>query len=105
MPVFELRTYTLYTGKMAEAVDLYRNIGWPVLEKYQDKLVGNFTGDVRAMNKLTHISQFDDDADRRKFWSTLFGDEAFMQFAQKFRPLVQSQENQLMLAAPWGPHP
>ena len=29
----------------------------------------------------------------------------FMAFAKQLRPLVRSQSVQLMLAAPWGPHP
>jgi hypothetical protein len=49
--------------------------------------------------------KFDDDADRRRFWQALFADEGFMAFAARFRPLVQTQQNKLLLAAPWGPHP
>ena len=35
----------------------------------------------------------------------LFADEAFMKFAPQIRPLIQTQEIQLMLSAPWGPKP
>ncbi|MBL27795.1 MAG: NIPSNAP family protein [Rhodospirillaceae bacterium] len=105
MAIYELRTYTLYTGKMAEAVEAYSTLGWPALSKYEGKLIGYFTGDVGAMNKIVHLWKFEDDADRRAFWNTLFADEDFKKFAAKFRPLVLTQENQLMMAAPWGPHP
>jgi hypothetical protein len=42
MPLYELRTYTLYVGKMAEAVKLYQEIGFPALQKggQDKKLVG-----------------------------------------------------------------
>ena len=33
MALYELRTYTLYVGKMAEAVGLYQKFGYPALEK------------------------------------------------------------------------
>jgi hypothetical protein len=33
MALYELRTYTLYVGKMAEAVKLYQEIGFPALQK------------------------------------------------------------------------
>ncbi|WP_417516896.1 NIPSNAP family protein [Minwuia sp.] len=105
MPIYELRTYTLHTGKLGEAVELYKTIGWPALQKHPEKLVGYFTGDVGAMNKIIHIWKFDDDADRRAFWAGVFSDDEFMKFAGKFRPLVLTQENQLMLNAPWGPTP
>jgi len=49
--------------------------------------------------------KFDDDADRRAHWGKLYQDDDFMNFAGKFRPLVIEQKNQLLLQAPWGPHP
>jgi hypothetical protein len=33
MALYELRTYTLHVGKMAEAVKLYQEIGFPALQK------------------------------------------------------------------------
>lgn len=105
MAIYELRTYDVVVGKMAEAVKLYKTEGWPALEKHPKKLVGYFTGDVGALNQLVHLWKFDDDADRRAFWSGVFADEAFMAFAAKLRPLLAHQSNKLMLNAPWGPTP
>jgi hypothetical protein len=34
----------------------------------------------------------------------VFADEPFMAFARKLRPLIRTQENELLLAAPWGPN-
>jgi NIPSNAP len=44
MALYELRTYTLHVGKMAEAVKLYQEIGFPALQKggQDKKLVGYF---------------------------------------------------------------
>lgn len=103
--VYELRTYTLYVGKLAEARELYQSSGWPALSRHRDKLVGYFIGDVGAMNQIVHLWKFADDADRRRFWETVYADEAFMAFARQLRPLIRTQENKLLLAAPWGPHP
>jgi len=33
MAIYELRTYTLYVGKMAEAAKLYQEIGYPAMQK------------------------------------------------------------------------
>ena len=105
MAIYELRTYTFYVGKIAEGVRLYDSEGWPALRKYETYLVGYFTGDVGALNQLVHLWKFEDDADRRAFWKTLYGDKEFQAFAAKLRPLIRSQQNKLLLAAPWGPHP
>lgn len=103
MAIYELRTYTVIVGKMAEVVELYKAEGWPALARQPPKLVGYFTGDIGALNQLVHLWKFDDDADRRAFWAGVFGDADFMAFARQLRPLLASQENKLLLAAPWGP--
>ena len=105
MAIFELRTYTVIVGKMAEVVELYKTQGWPALAKHPDRLVGYFTGDIGALNQLVHLWKFEDDADRRVFWAGVFADAEFMAFATKLRPLLALQENKLLLAAPWGPSP
>ena len=108
MAIYELRTYTLQVGKMAEAVRLYTEFGYPALQKggFDKKLVGYFQADTGTINQLVHLWKFDDDADRRAHWAALFANTAFMEgFAAKFRPLALSQEVKLLMAAPWGPHP
>ena len=105
MAIYELRTYEVIVGKMSEVVSHYKNEGWPSLAKHPQKLVGYFTGDVGAMNQLVHLWKFDDDADRRAFWAGVFADPEFMAFAAKLRPLLASQQNKLMMNAPWGPKP
>jgi hypothetical protein len=105
MAVYELRTYNVIVGKMAEVVALYKTQGWPAVARHPDRLVGYFTGDVGALNQLVHLWKFEDDADRRAFWAGVFADEQFMAFARQLRPLLASQENKLMMAAPWGPQP
>jgi hypothetical protein len=104
MALYELRTYTLHVGKMAEAVKLYQEIGFPALQKggQDKKLVGYFQSDTGTINQLPHLWKFDDDADRRAHWAAVFANK---DFASKFRPLVMTQEVKLLHPAPWGPHP
>lgn len=103
--IYELRTYTFHVGRLGEAVSLYHSEGWPALQRYQDKLVGYFTGDIGAMNQLVHLWKFEDDADRRQHWAAVFADAEFMAFAGKLRPMILTQENKLLAPSPWGPHP
>ena len=105
MAIYELRTYDVVVGKMADVVSLYNTEGWPAIQRHPERLVGYFTGDVGAINQVIHLWKFEDDADRRAFWAGVFADEAFMDFARKLRPLLLSQNNKLMLASPWGQHP
>ena len=108
MALYELRTYTLHVGKMAEGVKLYQEFGFPALEKggHDAKLVGYFQADTGMINQLVHLWKFEDDADRRKHWAAVYASKDFMErFASKMRPLIMSQEVKLLTAAPWGPHP
>ena len=108
MAVYEMRTYTLYVGKMGEAVKLYTELGYPALQKggYDTKLVGYFQADTGAINQLVHIWKFNDDTERRAHWASLYANKDFIEgFAVKFRPLVMTQEVKLLTPAPWGPHP
>lgn len=104
MSIYELRTYTLHPGNMAAASEAYQTLGWPVFERLAEgRLIGYFTGDIGAINQIVHLWRFADDADRRAFWGRVYGDADFATFAAKFRPLCLTQENKLLLAAPWGP--
>jgi hypothetical protein len=105
MAIYELRTYDVVVGKMSQVVELYKTEGWPALAKHPNRLVGYFTGDIGALNEVVHLWKFEDDADRREFWAGVFADPEFMAFAAKLRPLLQSQQNKLLMRAPWGPHP
>ena len=103
MKIFELRTYTLHVGKLSSAIKIYEDLGWPALKKYKDNIIRYYFGDVGALNQIIHIWQFKDDNSRRELWKAIYNDEDFIKFASEFRPLVLTQENKLMTAAPWTP--
>ena len=107
MALYEMRTYTIQVGKLTEVVANYRDTGWPALEKggFDRKLVGYFVADTGTINRLVHLWKFDDDADRRAHWGRLFENQEFMAFAGSVRPLILTQEVQLLNQAPFGPHP
>ena len=87
MAVFELRTYQVVVGKMKDALSAYNNKGWPALQKggYDKKLVGYFISDTGVLHQIIHLWKFDDDADRRNHWDSLFSNDDFMSFASELR--------------------
>ena len=107
MALYELRTYQVYVGKMKDAVAAYQDYGWPAIKNggFDNKLVGYFTSDTGGLHQIVHLWKFDDYNDRRQHWDNMFQDTAFMEFAGKIRPLLMTQQNQLLHASPWGPHP
>ena len=105
--IYEKRTYSVTVGQMSEVVRLYQTLGWPALEAggFSNNLIGYFTSDTGELHQLVHLWRFDGDEARRAFWKRLFDDKDFMAFAKQLRPLLKTQSNQLLVAAPWGPHP
>lgn len=105
--LYEKRCYDVTVGQMAEVIRLYQSEGWPALEAggFAKHLIGYFISDTGELHQLVHLWRFDGDDERRAFWRRLFEDEDFMAFARQLRPLIRKQHNQLLLAAPWGPHP
>ena len=101
MAIYELRTYTLFVGKLHEASEIYKEYGTPWIKKFKNNLVNYYLGDIGALNQIIHIWKFQDDNERRELWKQIFSDEDFIKFASKFRPLVLNQENKIMIQAPW----
>ena len=82
---------------------IFEDLGWPALKKYKNNIVQYYIGDVGALNQIIQVWQFEDDNSRRESWKTIYSDEDFIKFATEFRPLVLTQENKLMTAAPCTP--
>ena len=101
MAIYELRTYTLFVGKLHEASEIYKEFGTPWIKKFKNNLVNYYLGDIGALNQIIHIWKFEDDNERRELWKQIFSDEDFIKFASKFRPLVLKQKNKIMIQAPW----
>lgn len=105
MAIYELRTYDVIVGKMADAIKVYQEFGYPAFQAggFDNKLKAYFIGDVGAINQIIHLWCFDDDNDRRDFWNRCYADSGFQDFATRIRPLLRAQNNKLMLSAPFGP--
>jgi len=77
MALYEMRTYTLYVGKMAEAQKLYIELGFPALKNggHDKNLLGYFVADTGMINQLVHIWKFKYDSTRRAHWAAVFADK------------------------------
>ena len=105
--IYEKRIYAIKVGEMAETKRLFTTLGWPAIAegKFDKNVVGYFISDTGDLHQLIIILRLDRDQGRRDFWKRLYVDEKFMAFVKQFRPLIFSQNVQLMVSAPWGPQP
>ena len=52
MAIYELRTYTLFVGKIQEASEIYKELGTPWINKFKKNLVNYYLGAV----SYTHLT-------------------------------------------------
>jgi len=101
--IFEMRTYQLKVGVLAQYMEQFGRIGLPVVSKYC-RLVGYWSVETGALNKVIHIWQFDSldqrAEARRQWWSDPDWLEGYLPLAL---PLVVSQETTFLSAAPFSP--
>ena len=98
-----MRTYTLKIGKVPEYLQLFEEMGYPIISKYS-KLVGFWSTEIGELNQIVHIWEYeslDDRAERRK---DLYKDS---EWTEKFIPLVlplfEKQENKILYPTNFSP--
>jgi hypothetical protein len=106
MPLYEKRTYQVVLGKMPEMLK-HETTLFEVLqaEGMAENCVGYFVSDTGPLHQLIHIWRFADDAARRAFWQRFYASDKVLAVIPNIRPLLASQEVQLMTGAPFGPQP
>lgn len=106
MPLYEKRTYQVALGKMPEMLK-HETALFEVLkaEGLAENCVGYFVADTGTLHQLMHLWRFADDADRRAFWKRFYASEKVQGVIPNIRPLLESQEVQLLTGAPFGPQP
>ena len=99
--IYDLRTYTLLPGKVAEAMALYQAEGWPELSKWKQNLIGYFVSDIGSLNQVVHLWAYEGLDQRDKCRAAMQADPAWQTYLAKNRPLMVSQETRLMKCAPF----
>ena len=101
--IYEMRTYRIRVGEMAKYLEQFEQKGLPVVTRYCT-LVGYWVTEVGALNEVVHIWSFPDLAARQdaraRWWADPDWLEGYLPLAL---PLVVSQKNKLLAAAPFSP--
>ena len=101
--IYELRTYNVKPEHAADVVAVYEQYGWPQLKKWRKNLVGYFISDIGPLHQIVHLWKFADHDARDLQWTTLRANPKFLDFGRRIRPMLASQENKILKAAPWSP--
>jgi hypothetical protein len=108
MALYELRTYTLHVGKMAEAVKLYQEIGFPELrgEAFDEIFVRVYAGPMGAtVGVIIELPEMYKLINHARVALEISVELLVLPALLERRPLLMTQEVKLLHPAPWGPHP
>jgi NIPSNAP protein len=101
--IVEQRDYQVYTGKLNELVGLYASEGIELQQRYLGRLVGAFTTDVGTLSTYTHMWAYENYEERERRRAALQADEAWRTFLAKVQPLIQTQQNRIMVPTSFSP--
>jgi hypothetical protein len=101
--IVEQRDYHVYTGKLAELVNLYAQQGIAIQQEILGGLIGVFTTDVGALSTYTSLWGYDDFAERERRRARLQADERWATFLGRIQPLIHTQQNRILVPTAFSP--
>ena len=101
--IIEERIYTCHVGKAKLYVSMYEKEGLAIQRPILGNLVGYFTTELGPLNQVVHLWAYEDLNDRARRRERLLSDERWKVYAAKVQPLVLSQENKILVPAPFSP--
>ncbi len=101
--IVEERIYTALPGKALEYVRMYEAEGLAIQRPILGNLVGYFTTELGPLNQIVHLWAYEDLADRAARRATLLADPRWKAYSAKVVPLLHTQENRILVPAPFSP--
>ena len=101
--IVEERIYTLLPGAVPEYLRLYEAEGLAIQRPTLGRLVGYFSAEVGPLNQIVHLWAYRDLGEREERRSRLLSDPRWKEYVEKIRPLIVTQENRILISAPFSP--
>jgi hypothetical protein len=101
--IVEMRTYTCKPGGVADYMRIYEKEGFPVQGRILGNLVGWYYTELGPLNQIVHMWGYQDFADRAKRRAELAANKDWQAVLAKLRDLIVTQENKILMPAPWSP--
>jgi hypothetical protein len=103
--IVDVRIYTCKPYKMAEFVALYKDMGWPLQQKYLGRCLGWFTTVEGELNTVVHLWGYDSQADREARRDAMYADPAWQAFLQRGSELqlMVKMENRICRPTDFSP--
>ena len=94
--IYELRTYTLKPGTLAEYLRLNSEVGHPIRGDRYGRLVGSLTTEVGTINQYVHLWRYDSFDERDRLRAELAKRPEWIAYLPKTGPLIAAQESMIL---------
>lgn len=101
--IVEERIYTVQPGKAGEYAKLMETEGIAIQEPILGHLFGFFTTEFGPLNQIIHMWAYESFEDRAARRAKLMRDPTWLAFLNKSRPLIEWQENKILVPASFSP--
>jgi len=101
--IVDVRTYTMHPGKLPAMIAHYGEKGWPIQNQYLGNCRGWFVAEVGTLNRVVHIWQYEDIADREARRARMQADAGWQSFLREGAGRAAMQDNKIMKPAPFFP--
>ncbi|MDQ1079748.1 NIPSNAP family protein [Pseudoroseomonas cervicalis] len=99
--IVEERIYTLQPGQAGAYLAAYEAEGLAIQKPILGRMIGYYSTEFGPLNQVIHLWAYEDLAERTERRAKLLADPAWRAYAAKVRPMVLTQENKLLLPAPF----
>jgi NIPSNAP len=97
--VYDLRTFTVKSGRFSEYIELHNRIAFPLLLKHLGEPFGYWASITGEMNQFVHLWRFDDFSDMERRQAALSNDPAWRDYVCNDlgkSAILQRQQSMLM---------
>ncbi len=101
--IIEQRDYHIHTGKLKEVVRLFETEGIPIQKEILGNMIGWFTVEIGSLSTTVSMWGYEDFADRERRRAAMAADPRWPVFLAKVHPLIESQQNRILVPAPFSP--
>jgi hypothetical protein len=101
--IYELRTDTVYPGKLTKFLELFEREGRDLQARHCGHLVGFFTTETGTLNQAVQLWAYESATDRDAREVALSRDPEWRALRERFLPLIQYQEMRLLKPTAFSP--
>ena len=100
--IYELRTYTVRPEKMPVLLDLWRQVGRPLIDRHL-KCLGVWTTESGELNRVVHLYVWDSYSSREELRRRFYEDSEAQAYVAQVKPLYQRQESVMLFPTDFSP--